>query len=62
MSSFFRNSGSAGFLPKHMIAGAIHGGGGGREGSWGSLGWLAVGGWQLAVGSWRTRDVGERIE
>jgi hypothetical protein len=24
MSSFFLNSGSAGFLPKHMIAGAIH--------------------------------------
>lgn len=41
MSSFFRNSGSAGFLPKHMIAGAIHGGGGGRKRSWGSLGWLA---------------------
>ena len=40
MSSFLRNSGSAGFLPKHMIAGAIHGDGGEREGSWGSLGWL----------------------
>jgi hypothetical protein len=26
ISSFFLNSGSAGFLPKHMIAGAIHSG------------------------------------
>jgi hypothetical protein len=40
MSSFFLNSGSAGFLPKHMIPGAIHSDtvqlamsdGGGRDG------------------------------